>query len=752
MRNALFIFTAMAVSILSGCLHAENAVAEANPATASHAAVAVDAHSERFVLSGRVVAADGEPIRMAEVHLGTALARTDAQGSFQLPALTGENKISIAARGYTPLAVPVSISADTDLKFELQLSTATTVSAQVDNPISSALTQVYESDELLEARPGQPGVAVALPGYPSETASGGVKAPQYFAPGVAGDHGEPIAQYIRVGDFLFPNNLPANAHGNGYADPNLLIPNAIGFVESDAGAFDVRHGNNAVDLAVAYGLVPRLEPFVQISTDPRDYDLVSGWSPGNPQAGAWLGMEIAGGDGFLKLPEHRRQYKVNGERHYSFGHHLLTLFGAGYYGQSRIPGLVPIGVPVLQDTIDPRQSDRTHTALFVASDTWQITDRQQLQFSEYFRTYSLDLKSDFGDGLIRQSEFRTVTGGNTSYHRRVNSTISFLAGLDFRRDSPRNAELSHLDASGVFRPVTRNDFTISDLAPYASVEGSISRFLTYSAGVRHDAISFRNNDRLTPADSYETRAGLTSPRGTLSFRVPSWSHFPILTFSSGEAFHTNDPRIGLGTSHGTPIATSHANQFVATESILGTRFRLALVRVSNSQELAKIDPDTGLQQSVGPSLVRALTVSAQRHFSFASFQATFARAQAKNRLTGQDIPEAPRLIWDVSATTVRLPAQLRASGGFEYVGRKPLGDGFAAVPVREIRGSLTRNFRSDRFEAGVHFLLANSYTGQTLETLQLPNETMPSERIVGVRNQSYAGVSFTYHLRPARQN
>jgi len=513
MRNALFI--AMAVSVLTGCLLAEDA--GANPAKRPQPGVATDARAERFVLSGRVIAADGKPITRAEVQLGTATARTDAQGSFQLLALSGESKISISASGYTPFAVPVSISADTDLKFELQLSATTTVSAQVDSPISAALTQIYESDELLRAPPGQPGIPVALPGYPSETASGGVKAPQYFAPGVAGDHGEPIAQYIRIGDFLFPNNLTANAHGNGYADPNLLIPNAISFVESDAGAFDVRHGNNAVDLAVAYGLVPRLEPFVQISTDPRDYDFVSGWSPGNPQAAAWLGMEIGGGNGFLALPEHRRQYKFNGERYYTFGHHLLTLFGAGYYGQSRIPGLVPIAMRVPHDTIDPRQSDRTHTALFVASDTWQITDRQQLQFSEYFRTYSLDLRSDFGDGLIRQSEFRTVTGGNASYNRRLNSTISLSAGLDFRRDSPRSVELDHADASGVFQPVTRNDFTISDVAPYVSIDGAISRFLTYNAGVRHDAISFHNMDRLTPSDSYESVAGLTSPRGTLSF-------------------------------------------------------------------------------------------------------------------------------------------------------------------------------------------------------------------------------------------
>src|SRR5207245_10603219 len=117
----------------------------------------------------------------------------------------------------------------------------------------------------------------------------------------------------------------------------------------------------------------------------------------------------------------------------------------------------------------------------------------------------------------------------------VNSAISFAAGLDFRRDSTRNAELDHADASGLFQPVTRNDFTISDVAPYVSIDVAISRFLTYDAGVRHDSISFHNTDRLTPSDSYESRAGLTSPRGTLSFRVRNRSHLPLFAFSSGEA-------------------------------------------------------------------------------------------------------------------------------------------------------------------------------------------------------------------------
>ena len=62
--------------------------------------------------------------------------------------------------------------------------------------------KVFASGDLLDANPGRPGAPISIPGYPIETASSGIKAPQYFAPGVAGDHGEPIAQYVQVGSYL----------------------------------------------------------------------------------------------------------------------------------------------------------------------------------------------------------------------------------------------------------------------------------------------------------------------------------------------------------------------------------------------------------------------------------------------------------------------------------------------------------------------------------------------------------------------
>lgn len=133
----------------------------------------------------------------------------------------------------------------------------------IQNPDPGQRIQVRE--ELLDANPGRPGVPVSIPGLPAETASGGIKAPQYFAPGVAGDHGEPIAQFIQLGGYLIPNNLSANAHGNGYADPNILVPAVIETVATDGGAFNVLEGNPSVALSAAYGLRTKLAPFVAVT-------------------------------------------------------------------------------------------------------------------------------------------------------------------------------------------------------------------------------------------------------------------------------------------------------------------------------------------------------------------------------------------------------------------------------------------------------------------------------------------------------
>ena len=717
--------------------------------------------AEPFNLTGRVLDPQGAAVQGVKLRLDNSTrsvgrrTTSDTHGSFTFQAVDPGNYILTAeATGFATVSKNITIVAgqqnEADLQFlklaeQIQRLDVVATAPEVLAPDPGQKILVH--DEVLEANPGRPGAPISIPGLPIETASGGIKAPQYFAPGVAGDHGEPIAQFYEVGDYLYPNNLPANAHGNGYADPNFLISRGIGTVQADGGAFNVREGNHAVNLAVAYGPRPRLEPFLQLTGDYQDGDVVTGLDSANPETRGWLALEGSFGNGYLGRLEHRQQYKLNGYRVFDLGQHQLTVFGIGYYGFSYVPGLSPIEVNVPDDTVDYRQQDRTHTSIGVVTDTWSLANNQKLIFSGFFRTYSLDLRSNFGDGLIKQSEFRTVAGGGPSYIYKIRPAITLLTGLDLRRDAPRNLDLDRADQNGVFQPITSNDLTLNFVTPYVSIDGPLSRYFHYDLGVRREEVNMDNLDKINPINSFNKTQGITLPKGTLTLLPPEQKFLPSVSFSFGEAFHTNDPRIGTGSAKPTVIVPSRAYQLVIKKQIERTDFKVTLARVTNSQQLAKIDPDTGLQENVGPSKVPSIVVSARRYFSLGSFQVSWSRADARDRDTGQPTPEAPRLIWDGVGTADRLPFHLRARGEFEYVGAKPLGDGFTSVRVREIRGALLRSLGEGRMDLGVNFLLAAGYTGQTLETLALPTDPAPFERIVGVPLKSYLSVTWTYNFR-----
>jgi hypothetical protein len=85
--------------------------------------------------------------------------------------------------------------------------------------------------------------------------------------------------------------------------------------------------------------------------------------------------------------------------------------------------------------------------------------------------------------LIRQSEFRTVTGGNATYTNKVAEFLTVLAGIDYQRDAPRRLDLDHLMStdSAVYGPVQRvtaNNVTIGDIAVICWVERFADATLT----------------------------------------------------------------------------------------------------------------------------------------------------------------------------------------------------------------------------------------------------------------------------------
>lgn len=762
-------------------------------------------------ITGTVLDPSGRPIPAAHLdfiapssHLAAA---TTAEGTFAIVLPTRRVwTIRVEAFGFAPITRTVPSGATTlTLQFERPAATvqnvivtagASTLALAAPDPSQKILVR----EELLDANPGRPGVPVSIPGLPVETASGGIKAPQYFAPGVAGDHGEPIAQYIAIGGYLLPNNLSANAHGNGYADPNIYVSGALASVSTDGGAYNVLEGNHALNLAATYALRPRLNRFLTVTGDDRDADLTTGLAPANPSRQAWLALEANYGNGLMRTLEHRQQYKWNALRVFDPGAHTLTLFSDGYYGQSHEGNLVPTGYGIpLNDTIDPRQQDQTHTSILAADDQWKPRPHDLIAFSGFFRTYNLALFSNFGEGLIRQSEFRTVQGAEARATHTFKPWLEAMAGVLCNEDGIRNDNLDHYLSdnplsSGAFLKVLANNVTLRELAPYAALHAGYGTHLRFYAGLRNDEIDIVNTDQMKPADSFSEWKSFENPKATVTWSPPvsdsNLRWLPSASFSIGQAFFTEDPRIQLAASAtrtgaaalANPLERSHAEQLVLDKVLFATDLGVTLGRTTMTATSGKIDPDNGTAFDLGPSTLSSLTVTAAHPFSYGTLQAVFSKADARlatfNGVPGTVVPEAPRTILDALTTLDRLPLHLHARAEYEYVGHKFLDVGnplhpsqYEAIPVGETRLALVRPFLANRIELGANGEIARGYTGQTTETFDpawtlaasrtnlpycapgsgpsmLPNDfdCGSIERPVGIRMVSWVGASISWRL------
>jgi hypothetical protein len=610
-------------------------------------------------------------------------------------------------------------------------------------------------EQLLDGNPGRPGAPISIPGLPIETASGGIKAPQYFAPGVMADHGEPIAQYIAVGGYLVTNNLSANAHGNGYSDPNIYVSGALAGVTTDGGAFNVLEGNHALNLAATYMPRQQMTNFVTLTGDYRDIDMTAGFAPVNPATQEWVALEANNGNGLLKRLEHRQMYKLNAQRVFDVGRHEISLFGIAYYGVSHEGNLVPIRYGQdLDDTLDPRQKDQTHSALVAVDDHWKLGSRDDVAFSGFARTYNLALFSNFGEGLIRQSEFRTVEGVQARETHAFAPWLQGMTGLDYHEDDIHNDDLDHyplVDPKiyGSFAKVLSSNVTIRDLTPYAALHGDLGKHVRFYAGVRPDTIELKNDNKMVSADSFDIWSTFLAPKATLAWTPGTGSaHWlPSASFSLGQAFFTQDPRISVqGALTGptgtaalpSPFERSHSLQLVLEKEFSATDVRVTVARTTTTETLGKIDPDNGAPFDLGPGNLKFLTANVRHQFrGYGSVQAVFSKADARVLNEFSSDPgwtgnsgwnptvECPRTIFDGLVTLDKLPLGLHGRGEYEYVGHKILDADnsqngekqLEAIPVGETRLALVRTFLNGRLEVGANGMLARGYTGQTTETI-----------------------------------
>src|SRR5579871_4804816 len=213
------------------------------------------AWAEDVALSGTVVDASGATIAGASVQVqsasGTVLTavQSDTNGCFTVTDIpAGEYRIVVSHADFETRQIPVAIGAESPTRLRISLavgpmSTSLTVQAREDSLIGfaeSASQGTVGAEEIEERpilRPGE--VLETIPGVIITQHAGGGKANQYFLRGFNLDHGTDIALDLDG----MPLNLPSHAHGPGYADFNVVIPELVQRIDYEKGPYYAADGD-----------------------------------------------------------------------------------------------------------------------------------------------------------------------------------------------------------------------------------------------------------------------------------------------------------------------------------------------------------------------------------------------------------------------------------------------------------------------------------------------------------------------------
>src|SRR6202050_942160 len=207
-------------------------------------------------LSGTVVDTSAALIAGATVQVRSAngtvqiTTQTDTNGSFIISGLSaGDYRLAVSKLGFETKEIPVTVGtteAPGPLRISLAVSSVnTTINVQGREDsligIADSATQGTVGAAEIQDRPilrsGE--ILETIPGLIITQHAGGGKANQYFLRGFNLDHGTDFAIFIDD----MPLNLPSHAHGEGYADMNIVIPEFVEQVNFERGPYYADVGN-----------------------------------------------------------------------------------------------------------------------------------------------------------------------------------------------------------------------------------------------------------------------------------------------------------------------------------------------------------------------------------------------------------------------------------------------------------------------------------------------------------------------------
>ena len=434
------------------------------------------------------------------------------------------------------------------------------VIGQLDNGLGSseaASQGVIGAQRLQERalqRPAQ--VLEFIPGMVVTQHSGEGKANQYFLRGMNLDHGTDFATTVNG----VPVNMPTHAHGQGYSDLNILIPELVSRVDYRKGPYFAADGDFSSAGSAQLVYKSRLErPLSEFTIGQRGYQrgLVAGSREVGDGVTLLAAAERLNHNGPWTVPECLRKLNtllsLSGGSQREGWSASLSAHAAHWNATDQVPQrLIDAGTFQGQafgrfDSLDP--SDGASTRRTSLSGSWhELSEHGMTRLEAYMIPYALKLFSNFTWGLDRasdqfaQTDHRTVLGGRAwrtwfsdpGDARSMQNTL----GVQLRQD---RMQLGLYDTVARQTQATVRDDGVQQtlVGLYAENEVGWTRWLRTVAGVRADQFLARVNSHLQPQNSGTSSATQVSPRLSLIFGPWQKTEFFV---NAGRGFHSNDAR------------------------------------------------------------------------------------------------------------------------------------------------------------------------------------------------------------------
>ncbi len=543
---------------------------------------------------------------------------------------------------------------------------------------NDAASQGSVTSKMIEERPLlRPGdILQFVPGMVVTQHSGDGKANQYFLRGYNLDHGTDFAVYVDG----MPVNMPTNAHGQGYADINFMIPEFVKRIDFRKGPYYADEGDFASAGSAHFFYFDTLpENFASVTLGSNDYQrAVVGASPSVGNGNLLIGVEAVHNDGPWENPT--RFNKFNSVLRLSQGTPVegFSLAGMAYMAHwdstDQIPQrAVNQGLITRFGAIDPSDGGDTarYSLSFQGHTPLSVLGKPQFDVDMYVIRYTLDLFSNFtyfldnpvnGD-QFHQSDRRTVWGLRPSltWDSKLGSVeTTNRVGVQLRYDNIARVGLDSTEGRVQLSPTSEDKVNEGSAGLFAENSTQWTPWFRSLAGVRVDHYNFDVTANNIPVNTGQTDSTKTSPKLSLIFGPWYKTEFFL---NGGYGFHSNDargtvikvdPQTLAPVEPVTPLVQTKGAEFgVRTEIIPNVKSSVAFWLLNQASELV-FTGDAGTTEPSRPSQRRGIEwINSYRPLPWLLFDAQFSWSEAhfsNPDPVGNNIPGAVPFVAQLGAT------------------------------------------------------------------------------------------------------